>query len=395
MPYTAPTVNYCATLDGTYTSLTGIQSVAVSRGRRRFQDNFEASRCVIELIPATSYATPLAIGQFIDVRASNTATAAAYFVGVITDVERSYGIPYNSGTGAAPEDRITITATGGTGVLAANYLNAYQHGTGATNAFDTIDKVCTSLRIANTYVSNNTTNNVEDLVFTGGAMDYVNYVCRTGQVAIDDNDTQRTTFTSGGITKSVFLFTSFYGQLAPYQTVAPAFSDTGSSAYKFNRIEYLSSVENAFTKILVDPNTGNTAFATSGNPPYNSLVYSTYNTSLSNAQGLADYLILTQTQTTPVPFVISSDTTMAPTITDVARIPYAKPSVSSLNFIIGIPISVTFRGTTVYATIEGINTTFTPERAIVQLYLSPSLGAPLTLDSTYSGILNSNRLGYP
>lgn len=394
MPYTPPSVNYCTTLNGTYTALTGVQSVVVTRGRQRFQDNFAASSCTIELIPAASYATPLAIGQFIDVRATNTATAAAYFVGVITDVERSYDIPYNSGTGAAPGDRIRITATGGTGAIASNYLNAYQHGTGAKNAFETIDKLGVALTVGTTYVSDSTTNNVEDLVFTGGAMDYVNQVCRTGQVAIDDNDTQRTPFVSGA-TYNLFTFTSFYGQLAPYQTLLPSFSDNGSGGYKFTNIEYVSSVQNAFTKILVDPNTGTTATATSGNAPYTSLVYTTYNTSLADSQGLADYLLLLNAQTSPAPFAITSDTNVAPTILDVARIPYAKPSVTSLNFVIGIPISVTFRGTTVAATIQGISTSFGLDTARVRLFLAPSLGAPLTLDSTFAGILDQNRLGYP
>ncbi len=88
MPYTAPTVNYCATMAGTYTTLTGVQSVSISRGRRYFQDNFQASQCVVELIPATSYSPELAIGQFIDVRVANTATSRAFFTGQITDVER-------------------------------------------------------------------------------------------------------------------------------------------------------------------------------------------------------------------------------------------------------------------------------------------------------------------
>lgn len=392
MPYTPPTASYATTVNGTYTALTGIQSIFVSRGRRRFQDNFPGSTCVIELIPANSYATPLALGQFIDVRTSNSATAPAFFVGRITDVERRYDIPYNTSTGAAPGDRIRITATGGTGAIAANYLTAYQRGTGAKNAFESITELGSSLTVAVTYVSNATTVPVEDLVFTGGAMDYVNQVCRTGQVVIDDYDYQRATLVTTK-TFSDFVFVYEYGEMAPYQTLLPAFTDTGGSGYKFNRIEYLSSVNNAFTKIIVDPNTGASQEATRGNPPYNTLVYATYNTSSTDSFALADYLATVNNQTTPAPFSISSDTTMADTITDLAKILVGKPSVTSLNYVIGLPISVTFRGTTVYATIQGVNTTFTPEKATVQLYLAPSLGQPFTLDSSFAGVLDRNRLG--
>lgn len=393
MPYTPPTASYATTINGTYTALTGIQSIFVSRGRRRFQDNFPGSTCVIELIPANSYATPLALGQFIDVRTSNSATAPAFFVGRITDVERRYNIPYNTSTGAAPGDRIRITATGGTGAIASNYLTAYQRGTGAQDALVSIGEVAQFVSVLVQYPSSSTSMPVEDLVFTGGAMDYVNQACRTGLVVIDDYDNQRATFVGTTKTFSDFAFVYEYGQMAEYQTLFPAFTDTGGSGYKFNRVEYLSSVNNAFTKIIVDPNTGASQEATRGNPPYNTLVYATYNTSSADTFALADYLATVNSQTTPVPYSISADTTMADTITDLAKILLAKPSITSLNYVIGLPISVTFRGTTVYATIEGINTTFTPEKATVQLYLSPSLGQPFTLDSSFAGVLDRNRLG--
>lgn len=393
MPYTAPTVSYATTVNGTYTALTGVQTIYVSRGRRRFQDNYPASTCTIELVPADSYATPLAVGQFIDVRTSNSATAPAYFVGRITNVERRYDIPYNSGTGAAPADRITITATGGTGTIASNYVTGYQHGAGAKDGFYSIGKLAEFVTVSSSSVSSATTVPVEDLVFTGGAMDYVNQVCRTCQVVIDDYDNQRATFVGTSKTFSDFVFVYEYGEMAPYQTLFPAFTDTGGSGYKFNRIEYLSSVDNSFTQITVDPNTGSSATATVGNAPYNTLVYSTYNTSTADSQALANYLAVVNNQNVPAPFVITSDTAIADTIVDLAKILLGKPSVTSLNYVIGLPISVTFRGATVYATIQGINTTFTPEKATVQLYLAPSLGQPFTLDSSFAGVLDTNRLG--
>jgi hypothetical protein len=65
------------------------------------------------------------------------------------------------------------------------------------------------------------------------------------------------------------------------------------------------------------------------------------------------------------------------------------------NAIIGQPVSVTFRGTSATGTVIGVNSAFYPDRGNVQVYLSPSLGTPFTLDSSAFGVLDQNRLGFP
>jgi hypothetical protein len=62
---------------------------------------------------------------------------------------------------------------------------------------------------------------------------------------------------------------------------------------------------------------------------------------------------------------------------------------------IGASASIVFRGTTVTGQIQGMSAAFYPDRAGVQLYFSPSLGTPFTLDSSTNGVLDQNRLGYP
>jgi hypothetical protein len=68
---------------------------------------------------------------------------------------------------------------------------------------------------------------------------------------------------------------------------------------------------------------------------------------------------------------------------------------SGVTVNLGAAVTVIFRGTTVTAQIQGINTTFYPDYATVQLFLSPSLGTPFTLNSSAFGVLDANRLGYP
>ena len=383
MSYTAPTVNYSATLNGTYTSLTGVQSVSINRGRQRFQDNFPQTSCVIELIPADTYALPLAVGQFIDVRNVNTSAGIAYFTGVITDVSRKFAMPYNSGTGAAPQDRITITATGPTGQLGKTSLSNYSVAN--TNAIVEIILAAGANNVVTEPLADSD-KLTSAQTFTGGLLDLINTLLRTIQFVIDDIDAQRSVVAGNFIT-------AFY----PIGNASSlTFSDAGTvGALKFSDLEYLSSVQNVFTEVEVVPAGLATQSATSGAAPYNTLVYDTFNATTANALDLAEFILATQSLVQVTPFSIATNTNIAPTCLGFAELNVASKLVPLTGVqVLGSLITVIFRGTTVTAQIQGINTTFYPEYAAVQLYLSPSLGAPFTLDSTILGVLDQNKLGF-
>ena len=392
MPYTTPTVNYCATLNGAYTSLTGIQSVSISRGRQRFSDNFTQTSCVIDLIPAATYAVPLAVGQFIDVRNANSGSSPAYFVGTITDVQRQYSIPYNTVSGVAPADRITITATGATGAIAKNTIES--DVIVSTDCTSSISQLTVALLVecspvgARISLARNSTNVLSNI----GLLDVINQLLRTCQFFIDDLDNLRTTRVTAFGTESSAATTYPQGQGATTYT----FTDTGSG-FAFNDVQFVSSVQNTFTQVQVT-STGlvTTQTASSGAAPYNTLVYDTYSESEANALSLAGYIINMQATATAVPYSISTNTMAAPTCTNLAMLSttsvYTDPSATMT---LGSSVSVTFRGATSTATIQGINTTFYPDYATVQLFLSPSLGTAFTLNSSVTGVLDTNRLGFP
>jgi len=377
MPYTAPTVNYSATHNGTYTTLTGIQSVNISRGRQRFQDPFPQTICTVELIPANSYTLPLAIGQFIDVRNANTSTSPCYFTGIITDVVRTYAMPYNSVNGAAPDDRITITATGGVGAIGSAVLDNYSISANA-KVSDTLDSLIAAQNVAAVSGDYPILHSAQTL--SASALDAVNELLRTGQFIIDDLDGQRL-----GTTLAVYFYpsgTDFFG-------VDYAYGDTGAGQ-RFKSIEYQSTVQNTFNYVKVEP-AGLADQVTSGTAPFNSLVYTTYNASTADALSLSGYLYgLLSGQLTPVPFTIATDTTVSANCVDVSRLAYGITGGA-----IGQVATITFRGTTVSGQIQGIKTNFYADRANVQLYFSPTLGVPFTLDSNTFGVLDTNRLGYP
>jgi hypothetical protein len=389
MSYTAPTVNYSATLDGTYTSLTGIQSVSINRGRQRFQDNFPQTSCVIELIPANSYTLPLAVGQFIDVRDANTSTSPCYFSGTITDVSRRFDMPFNAGSGAAPGDRITITASGTMGALGRSSVDSTSSFAGsATSAvYTSADQVRITVRtIQPSPVSSSS------FTYTGSVLDVINGLLRTCQYFIDDVDANRSLNFEG---------LAFCGATFPpgFGNVNYLFSDINTvGSLKYNALEFESSVQNTFTSVEVVPLGLATQTAVSGPAPHNTLVYNTYNETTLDASNLAQLIIATQNLVQITPFVISTDTFIAPSCTTISRLSrdlMFQPGQEALRvFNLGAATTVEFRGTTVEAQIQGINTTFYPDQARVQLYLSPSLGAQFILDNSIFGVLDQNKLGF-
>jgi hypothetical protein len=362
--------------------------VSINRGRQRFQDNFQQTSCVIELIPANSYALPLAVGQFIDVRDANNGTSPCYFFGVISDVSRKFDMPYNSVSGAAPGDRITITATGPVGLIGSNSFtrsSGVQSASGGARGAAIQAGVGAIVQVFASRLAS-------AVNFTGGALDLVNTYLRTGQFFIEDLDGQRSSSTPQ----------QFYMQLyeAGRFNINYTFSDAGTlGAFKFAALEYLSSVQNTFTEVEVVAPAIATQTASTGVAPFNTLVYNTLSNSTADALDLANLILGLQDSVAVTPFSISTNTLLSPTCTSMSLVNYyitvgASVVVPYPGANLGSGVTVEFRGTTVEAQIQGINTTFYPEYAAVQLYLSPGIGVPFTLDSATFGVLDTNKLGF-
>jgi hypothetical protein len=378
MPYTTPIVAYYNSGSSSWLTMSGVQSISLNRGRQRFQDPLSGTTAVIEIIPTAS--TTFSVGQFIEVKDANTSESLCYFQGRITDVQRSYAFPYNSVTGATPADRITISAAGGIGVAGARQVE----GTTWSNV-DAGTIVGALLYDQSLIAQVEYKNGVKAFsqFYQGPLLEAVNNLLNTAQLTMDDYKLLRVVVT----TNNQLGFTIFpTGQ----QFNSIAFSDAGA-VYKYTALEYQSSVQNTFNEIEVVSEGVDTA-VTSGTAPFNTLRYPTYNDSVAATVNLSSYLYsLLSGQTTPVPFSISTDTNAAPTCTALAQIPEGALG----NAVIGQPVSVTFRGTSATGTVIGVNSNFYPDYAQVQLYLSPSLGTPFTLDSASFGVLDQNRLGYP
>lgn len=394
MSYSVPIVTYSTSLTGTYTELTGIQRVSISRGRQRFADNFPATSCTIELIPAASYSTPLAIGQYIDVRVTTSGTSRAYFTGRITDVHRRYEMPYNSSTGYAPGDRITITATGGTGTLAATQTLDFAIGAPANIAVEAnIQNIASAANVSRSFVGYGASVPAKQLAtpVSGGSLDIINKLMRTGQMVIDDMDLNRSVLFAGQFTAIRVWYADEFVELPS----EPVFTDITpvTSQLRFTGIEFLSGAQENYTQVVVQPDELAEQNATVGAAPYNSLTYTTYSESTTQASSLANYLVsMLSGQLTAAPFMIETNTMAAPLMVEQLYVPRAGSSETS---IIGTSVAIEFRGAYYKAIVQGFNCSFYVDHATATFFLSPSLGQPFVLNSTAYGKLDTNRLGFP
>lgn len=396
MAYTPPVVSYSATLNGTYTTLTGVQSVQIGRGRKRFQDDFTGAQAVIELIPATSYTTPLAIGQYIDVRTSNLSSAFAWFTGRITDIERIYEMPYNSGTGYAPADRIVITATTALGVLGQSgnldltdtqdildlvYATTFLYDVGYEISLPGSPGVNT-LGLSSTIDSDN----------REAVLKILNNLVRGGQLFVDDVDLHRALY--GGTYN--FRISTYQPPATGYGEISFIDGSTSDTGYKYTGLKYLSGAEMSFTEVQVNGYDTSLApqIATQGNPPHNSVTYDTQLNSTSSMANLASYVLTVNNETAPTPYVLNTSTEVAPLILDFFFV-VDSVGLALKAFPLAQVVKLVFRGSTVRALLQGFNLNFYDDRANVEMYLSPFLGIPFTLDSTTLGVLDTNRLGYP
>ena len=387
MTYTAPKVFYSATLSGTYVELTGIQSISLGRGRQRMQDPYQADSATIELIPATSYSPALAIGQYLDIKNSNSALSSeTYFCGRITDIQRNYGLVYNSVTGEAPADRYIITATGGIGQIGANVVTNISWASGS-KAQASAAYVASAAGITATTSGSDLVSVSGQTSISGSALEIMNALGVTGQFGILDLNTYRGYYSA--TPPGIEFFNFSYGAIA----VGLTFTDTGSSSfknYKYKEIEYLSGAQSAFTQIQVNADGLNPQSAQTGSAPYNTLAVNTYNQTETEALNLASYLLAINNETSPTPFKITTTSAL-----DGGGANAQELVLMGYYFGINTLTQVNFRGSTIQAFVQGYDATFYKNYVTVTYYFSPSLGSPFILDSTYFGVLNTNRLGYP
>jgi hypothetical protein len=402
-------------MNGTYTTIAGIQNLQFNRGRQRYSDPFASSNLTIEMLAPTNDALIPTVGNYIDIRATNSSASEAYFVGKVTDVLRQYDIPYTSATNSAPGDRIYITVRGALGLIGqyqAENIGVFQVGL-TRSILQTFDNFCGVLfntkveYIGNRFQWPTLLFESQGVYFSGSGLDTLNQLGRTNPYYFSDYDNARVVTVAdpsvGGINPGYgprdFMIGVRDAGLSEVSASNFTFSDTG--AIRYDGIEFLTGNQNNYTFIAVS--TGNNLFNDSGvsipNPipapggyadssfaPYTTLDWTTNSMETDWSNDLGAIVYNRTTKPTIGPFSITTTTAVDSTALNMALM--------NTHFV-GETGSITFRGTTYKVSLEGVEVSMTPDQARVTCYFSPFPGDFFILDSASNGVLDTNRLGYP
>jgi len=366
------TVAY-STDNSTFTTLSNVQAVQIGIGRRALVDNYSADTCSIDVWYPTGYYSPITAmvtGTFI--RVTNTTTSKIIWYGRITDTQVKYGIVYNSGTQVGNSDRLSIRAEGALAQWGRSRGNTYAMGAGTASAQLAAAAASNGLTVTSNYSAIDNPSVAATSVTTSWA-DWFNKFTTTlnGRIRQGNNAVQ-----------ALSKYSSFNSTIN--------FSDALNNATNqvYDAIDFQSLGQNFFTQITITPESFAAQVASSGSAPFRNLNLQTYNASTNQAADFANYL-LTQYGTTS--FSLASVSCLAEAQNSM------KLDQIGTGFwdCIGYAVTVTFRGTTYYAIIEGASFTATPSSSRYTFYLSGAdLNSYLILDNVVQGRLNFNKLGY-
>ena len=351
---------------------TWVISADMNVGRHRIIDRWEPSSVTVVLRnPQNTHA--LEVGRYIIVNGIGFS---------IVSIQRTYGIPYDSGTQNAPADLVTITGSS-SGLWAAARIKYVNY----TAAADTIKEYA--------YVATQNISGGAAPTFYGPAWD--TFTCKATNFNGTSLDLLNSILTGvvgyvqdpGGFESLIAnnpINLASSGALA--STTGANFTDTGNQnsstkTYFYDEIQFLANTETAAGQVIYTFNVGaNTVTSTSG--AGNQYQTNTLLDTGSQAQQAADVLFAILNVATIGPYAVST--------TSAVYGSFNLPTQAAYD-LIGKLITVTFRGTTYNAICEGFSVSQDLNRARYTFYLSPALANPLILDSTAFGILDTNTLG--
>jgi hypothetical protein len=243
----------------------------------------------------------------------------------------------------------------------AQVTTSWTAGTDAYSAFSTL---CTAAGI--TPQGSTSSKTVSAQSFTNAnALQAIQNVTDTAQAYLNAND----------------IYLSWSNSNWPYTANSISFSDAGGAGnLKYDNLTFGSLVDNYATKVIVSA-TG-LADSTSGT---GNLSYSldTFASSTSDATAIAQFVAGNLSANTASPLQISCT--------------IKEQSIADMFMPLNAPylVNVTFRGTTYNTYLLGFQMSGTPQDIRGTYYLaSSSFLSQFILNSTTSGVLNTNKLGF-
>lgn len=359
-----------------WTTLTNVQEFLFYGGRPSQLDAYNAARMTITARYPNGYASPIAAlvpGTYIQILTPNVVGYPYGIYGKISNVSVTYGIPYQNNVGNA--DYVQIQVEGAFAAAGRMQGNGYSMAANTLNGQMTTANTQTGLSIycwaEGPQMAATTINGTwgdwinSSLVTINGRM------CDFG--IYPDTINLRPYYTAGTCTVN--------------------FSDTTNNATNqvYNQIRFDALGDNYYTQVQVAPESYATQTKTNAGAtiPYRTLKMNTLNSSTSQANDLATFL-LSQYQTQR--FAISQISCIAEAQN---TFKLDTMGLSGLQNLIGARVNITFRGTTYPCLIEGVSITATPETSTYTYDVSgQDLNNYLVLNDAVFGKLDSNKLGY-
>lgn len=369
------TVWYSSTFGGTLTQLTNVQEIDLFVGRQFQLDAYNASTCRITVRYPTGYASPIAAlvpGSYIRLNSPNNPAggSSAFYYCRIRNVTVNYGIPYSGGVGNA--DYLYIDCEGG--FAAAGRMSGQNYSMAADTITDQLTNMGTQSGLG--YGQSGVFNyQLGATTISGTWGDWINSVLVTINGRMEDGNWDKFTI------------------ISPYVSspIGYNFSDTtnNSTNQVYNQVTFGALADNYYTQVTVAPSglASQTVTTAGAVKPFRTLTMNTLSGTTGQALDQANFLLGQYGQQT---FAITSVSCLAE-----AQNSFQLDNNGGIYNTIGRQTSVTFRGTTYNAVIEGVSMNASPGETVYTYYLSGAdLNDYLVLNNAVTGRLNFNRLGY-
>ena len=351
------------TSGGTPTTLSNVQEIRFSKGRRNVSDSLRAGTGTIggrrpDLLPT------IEIGDEISVTIKPTGGLGYNYRWRLSDLRIMYGTTSAYDTWEIDiEDTFAVVGRGSFG-------SSWADGTTASSAMNTV-----VTNFGGTTVTNLATKSLlsAQVIVNKNGLDVLNTIAVTEQARFE------TSYSLG----SPHLAIYGRGWQSNLTTYDLSDDGTGTTPIRYNSIEFAGLADNYADRIVVNPVGGTTQSAGIGAYSYETDSYSRNN---NDALNLAQYLLgvfnTQDDQPNEIEIKLSANTSTA-----ADNILALCGSLSQLN--------IKFRGTTYKAVLEGFTIAANVDDITVTGYLSsPEYYPLLILDNTTFGLLDQGRLGY-
>lgn len=395
---------------GTSTSITNIQSINISVGRRTASESWPVSSAEIVAWYPTGYSTPLAntsIGKRVAITAPGRSTTC--WVGLVKDISLEVGIPWDSGTTTGNADFLRISCEG--------------YGA-ALGRYDAISRTATVVELPKSIMDDLKASPYNLQIgysnFSGWADNYDNawkpatysfqpwqllqqISILTNSQIVDGVDQTRAAMGSGN-QPAVWMTDPNINDKQinadDYKVAPVAFSDTANNATNriYDELTFNSLAENYYTQTTINDQYADYTYS-SGTAPYRTFYTQTPpNTDATygaNCQGQAEWF--TNIFDDPDLFISSISATANNQQTNnldaLGLVGYGNTP-AMLATLVAHAVNVTFRGTTRLCQIEGITVSGDTSASRFTYYLSDAAaGWPFKLNNANFGVLDQNRLG--